>query len=69
MKCFSDVFIKRLKEILNSEKLVLAVFALKGGSPIAEKKKRYDVQLIKMTRNNRGSLLSEIIKSGILHNT
>ncbi|MBW2100923.1 MAG: hypothetical protein JRG68_09265, partial [Deltaproteobacteria bacterium] len=62
MECFSDKFNKVLKEILNSDKLVIATIALKGGGPIAEIKKRQDVMLLKMTQNNRDSLLPEILK-------
>lgn len=62
MECFSDKFNNILKEILNSDKSVIATIALKGGGPIAEIKKRQDVMLLKMTQNNRDSLLPEILK-------
>lgn len=62
MECFSDKFIKLLKEIQDSEKLVIATIALKGGGLIADIKKRDDTWLYEITRSNRDSLLSEILK-------
>lgn len=62
MECFSDKFIKLLKEIQDSEKLVIATIALKGGGLIADIKKRDDTWLFEITRSNRDSLLSEILK-------
>lgn len=60
MECFSDRFKKLLKEILNSEKWVIATIALKGSGLIAEVKERNDVQLFEITKKNRDSLLKEI---------
>jgi nucleoside-triphosphatase len=60
MECFSDLFKKLLKEILNSEKWVIATIALKGSGLIAEVKEREDVQLFEITKKNRDSLLKEI---------
>lgn len=62
MECFSDKFIKLLKEIQDLEKLVIATIALKGGGLIADIKKRDDTWLYEITRSNRDSLLSEILK-------
>lgn len=61
MECASEKFKKLLKEILNSEKLVIATIALKGGGAIAEIKKRHDIKLFEMTQDKRDSLLSEIL--------
>lgn len=60
MECLSDRFKKLLKEILNSEKWVIATIALKGSGLIAEVKEREDVQLFEITKKNRDSLLKEI---------
>ena len=60
MECLSDQFKKLLKEILDSEKWVIATIALKGSGLIAEIKERKDVQLFEITRKNRDSLLKEI---------
>ncbi|HUL37693.1 MAG TPA: NTPase [Thermodesulfobacteriota bacterium] len=61
MECFSEPFKKLLKEILNSEKTLIATIALKGSGLIAEVKKRKDVQLFEITKKNRDSLLKEIL--------
>jgi len=61
MECFSDQFKKLLKEILDSEKCVIATIALKGGGLIAEVKERKDVRLFEITKKNRDSLFSEIL--------
>ncbi|NWG01906.1 MAG: NTPase [Syntrophaceae bacterium] len=62
MECLSDRFKKLLIEILNSEKWVIATIGLKGSGLIAEVKEREDVQLLEITKKNRDSLLSEILK-------
>jgi len=62
MECFSDQFKKIMKEILNSEKWVIATVAFKGSGLIAEVKERQDVQLFEITKKNRVSLFSEILK-------
>jgi len=62
MECFSDKFKKILNDILDSEKWVIATIALKGSELIAEIKKREDIKLFEMTKSNRDSLFSEILK-------
>lgn len=63
MECLSDKFRKLLKGILNSQKLVIATIALKGGGFIIEEiKKRNDVISFEVTEGNRDSLLLEILK-------
>ena len=62
MECFSDQFKKLLKEILDSGKWVIATIALKGSGLIAEVKERKDVRLLEITKGNRESLFSEILK-------
>jgi len=61
MECFSDQFKNLLKEILDSEKSVIATIALKGSGVIEEIKKRNDLELFEITRRNRNSLLSDIL--------
>jgi len=63
MECFSDQFKKLIKELLDSEKWVIATIALKGSGLIAEIKKRQDVRLFEITQRNRDSLLREILSS------
>jgi nucleoside-triphosphatase len=62
MECLSDKFEKILKEILDSEKWVIATIALKGSGLITEVKKRQDIKLFEITQNNRDVLFSEILK-------
>jgi nucleoside-triphosphatase len=68
MECFSDQFKKLLKEVLDSEKWVIATIASKAGGLIAEVKERQDIKLFKITKENRDSLFLEILKEmGIDH--
>jgi nucleoside-triphosphatase len=62
MECLSEPFKKLLKEILDSEKWVIATIALKGSGLIAEVKERKDAKLFEITKKNRESLFSEILK-------
>ena len=60
MECLSPEFKRLIKEILDSEKIVIATIAFKGSGLIEEIKKRNDVKLFEITEKNRDSLLSEI---------
>jgi nucleoside-triphosphatase len=62
MECFSPQFNKFLKEILDSEKWVLAIIALKGSGLIADVRAREDVKIFEITKKNRDSLFLEILK-------
>lgn len=62
MECFSDKFKKLIREILNSDKLLIASISLKGGGLIAEIKKRDDIKLFEITPSNREYLLIEGLK-------
>jgi len=62
MECLSGKFNRLLKGILDSEKLVVATIALKGGRLIADIKKRGDIKLFEITHGNRDFLLLEILK-------
>ncbi len=61
MECLSESFKELLKEILDSEKRLIATIALKGSGLIAEVKKRKDVHLFEITKGNRDSLFSAIL--------
>jgi len=61
MECFSDQFKNLLKEILDSDKCLIATIALKGSGIIEEIKKRRDVKLFEITQGNRNSLLPKIL--------
>ena len=62
MECFSGKFRSLVKNILDSDKLLVATIALKGSGMIADIKKRDDVRLFQVTIENRDSLVSEILK-------
>ena len=61
MECLSPIFRRMIKEILSSEKMLIATVALKGGGLIEEIKRRDDVRLFEITQENRDSLLEEIL--------
>ncbi|MFH1703250.1 MAG: NTPase [Nitrospirota bacterium] len=60
MECLSPEFKRLIKEILNSEKMIIATIAFKGSGLIEEIKKRDDIRLFEITEKNRDYLLSEI---------
>jgi nucleoside-triphosphatase len=62
MECLSDQFKNLMKELLDSEKWVIATIALKGSGLIEEIKKRHDIELFELTKNNRDTLLADILK-------
>ena len=62
MECFSEKFRTLIKKILDSEKIFISTVALKGGSLIAEVKKREDIKLFEISMGNRNSLSYEILK-------
>ena len=67
MECYSEQFKTLLKEILDSEKWVLATIALKGSRLIEEVKRRHDIRLFEITRRNRDSLLLDILSEVQIH--
>ncbi len=56
MECLSRRFVALMKEVLDSEKLVIATIALKNRGFIAEVKARGDVKLFEVTMRNRDAL-------------
>ena len=62
MECFSGKFQSLLRELFNADMVVVATIALKGSGPIAAIKRRKDIKLIELTRNNRELLLSQVKK-------
>lgn len=62
MECLSAKFKNDIREILGSEKILIATIALRGTGFIEEIKNRDDVRLFEITRDNRDSLLSEILE-------
>jgi len=63
MESLSNKFTALVREILGSEKPVIATIALKGGGIISEIKKRSDVQVFEISRENRDELTPEILRS------
>jgi len=63
MECFSNKFRSLVKDILDSDKLLVATIALKGSGLIADIKKRTDVKLFEVKLDNRDSLVLEILKN------
>lgn len=62
MECFSSKFRSLIRDILASDKLLVATIALKGSGMIADIKKRDDVKLFQVTLENRNSLVSAVLK-------
>jgi nucleoside-triphosphatase len=62
MECLSSQFNRMMKEILDSERWVIATVALKGSGLITEVKQRRDIKLYQITPINRDGLFSEILK-------
>ena len=62
MECLSHRFQSLVREILDSEKRVIATVALKGAGLIEEAKKRKDVKLFKVSERNRDDLPVELLE-------
>ena len=63
MECLSDKFKNLVRQIFDSDKMLIATIALKGEGFIANLKNRGDVKLFELTHGNRDSLLPEILKA------
>jgi nucleoside-triphosphatase len=61
MECFSKEFQRLIIEILDSEKLFIAAIALKGTGPIAKIKKRADIRLFEISRQNQDTIISLVL--------
>ena len=61
MECLSELFRKLVGHALDSDKVVLASIALKGGGFIERIKKRADVRLVEMVASRREALGEEIV--------
>jgi nucleoside-triphosphatase len=60
MECLSNRFAETVKEILNSEKQLIATISQKGGGLIADLKKRSEARLFTLTRENQDHLFDQI---------
>ena len=61
MECLSNRFTEIIKDVLGSDKQLIATIAQKGGGLIAELKKRSDAQLFTLTHGNRDALFGQIV--------
>jgi nucleoside-triphosphatase len=62
MECFSELFKHLVRQVLDSDKAMLASIALKGGGFIERIKKRDDVQLVELVESRRETLVEEIVR-------
>lgn len=62
MECFSSKFRSLVRDILDSDKMLVATIALKGSGMITGIKKRDDVKLFQVKLENRDFLVSEILQ-------
>lgn len=61
MELFSKRFHTLIRNVLDTNKLLLASIALQGKGFIQEIKQRPDVHLLKVTRNNREHLVAAVL--------
>jgi len=62
MECFSARFRQLVTKLLDSDRVVIATVAEKGGSFIEEVKKRPDISLIQLTSRNRDQLVDDVLR-------
>jgi nucleoside-triphosphatase len=62
MECFSELFKHLVRQVLDSDNLVLATIALKGDGFIESIKKRNDVQLVELVERRREAMVEEIVR-------
>ena len=62
MECFSELFRHLVKQVLDSDNVVLAAIALRGDGFIESIKKRNDVQLVELVESRREALVEEIVR-------
>jgi nucleoside-triphosphatase len=61
MECFSELFVRMIVDILDSDKTIIATIAEKGGGVIQQVRNRDDVHLIKIDTGNRDSMVDLIV--------
>jgi nucleoside-triphosphatase len=62
MECFSELFRHLVRQVLDSDNVVLAAIALEGSGFIESIKKRDDVQLVELVESRREALMEEIVR-------
>jgi len=60
MECLSDRFIEIIKSVFDSDRRLVATIAKKGGGLIAQLKKRTDVRLFVLTRENQDKIFIKV---------
>jgi nucleoside-triphosphatase len=60
MECFSNLFVKIVKDLMNSPKLVVATVGLKGSGLIEDVKKMPGISLYYLTKENREKAFLQI---------
>ncbi len=60
MECFSDKFVDAIRRLLKSDKSVLATVAQKGAGLIREVRIAPGVELLHLTRENRGDITQQV---------
>ncbi|MGD9312783.1 MAG: nucleoside-triphosphatase [Desulfobacterales bacterium] len=60
MECLSDRFIEIIKSVFDSDRRLVATIAQKGGGLIAQLKKRTDVRLFVLTRENQDKIFIKV---------
>lgn len=61
MECFSERFKELIKNLMASHKILIATIALKGTGFMADLKQRNDVRLFEISRQNRETIINDII--------
>ncbi len=61
MECFSNLFVDKMTELLDSEEPLVATVALRGGGFIEGVKRRTDVELWQVTRENRDLMPEQVL--------
>ena len=62
MECFSERFVKAVKVLLDSKRLLVATVAQRGGGFIEEVKRRPDVELWTVTRRSRDEMPDRVLE-------
>lgn len=61
MECYSDKFRWLVRELLDTDCILIATIAARGGGLIADVKKRRDVEMLEATSRSRDRLPAEIL--------
>jgi len=67
MECCSLYFIDEVTNLLNSPKTLIATIAMRGEGFITQVKNRSDCRLVTVTRENRDSLVTELLRNVMNH--